>query len=252
MLFQLIPCRAEQLQWQNPDYLISSFFKIALQNEHGKSDHRLHKWQQPIHYRIIDRTGDKTLHAMLVQKHLQQLSQITGVDIHAVKKSDNTNLKILFSSEQDLEQDLKIGFGISNEKIRNELMRNSVCSAHFQVNHHNEISSAMVIIPVDRARAHGKLMSCVVEELTQVMGLPNDSDDVFPSIFNDRSYNQFLTGLDYVLLKLLYQPTVKSGMTQQQLHNILSGLLSKTEFHELIHHAEQKVREDSLENLLNE
>ena len=79
----------------------------------------------------------------------------------------------------------------------------------------------VVIIPVDRARARGKLPACVVEELTQVLGLPNDSEKVFPSVFNDRSIDDFLTGLDVLLLKMLYDPRIKPGMDETTVRPLL-------------------------------
>lgn len=65
---------------------------------------------------------------------------------------------------------------------------------------------------MNHARARGKLVACVVEELTQLLGLPNDSELVFPSIFNDRSTDEFLSPLDVMLLRMLYDPRLKAGM----------------------------------------
>jgi hypothetical protein len=51
----------------------------------------------------------------------------------------------------------------------------------FKHNKQSELISVLVIIPVDHAMSHGLLPACVIEELTQAMGLPNDSDWVIPS-----------------------------------------------------------------------
>jgi hypothetical protein len=85
----------------------------------------------------------------------------------------------------------------------------------------------VVIIPVDRAREKGKLVSCVVEELTQVLGLPNDSEKVFPSIFNDLSTDVYLSGLDYLLLKMLYDPRVKAGMDEHTVRPVLKKIIDE-------------------------
>jgi hypothetical protein len=90
-----------------------------------------------------------------------------------------------------------------------------------------------------------------VEELTQVLGLVNDSAKVFPSIFNDRSFNDFLSGLDYVLLKLLYEPEIEAGMRRTELEQQLKLILSRPASQSLIDIAEQAVRQHSLENWLN-
>ena len=44
------------------------------------------------------------------------------------------------------------------------------------------------------------------------MGLPNDSKAAYPSIFNDETPEDLLSPLDVILLKILYEPELKSGM----------------------------------------
>ncbi len=70
-------------------------------------------------------------------------------------------------------------------------------------------------------------MSCIVEELTQVMGLPNDSVKVFPSVFNDLSTDAYLSGLDYLLLKMLYDSRVKTGMDEKAARSILQTIAAE-------------------------
>lgn len=56
--------------------------------------------------------------------------------------------------------------------------------------------------------------SCLHEEFTQVLGLLNDGDDVRPSIFNDGQEFALLTRHDEMLLRILYDPRLKTGMTE--------------------------------------
>ncbi|MFT7390147.1 MAG: hypothetical protein ACI9ZH_000364 [Paracoccaceae bacterium] len=58
--------------------------------------------------------------------------------------------------------------------------------------------------------------SCLHEEFTQVLGLLNDGDDVRPSIFNDGQEFALLTRHDEMLLRILYDPRLKAGMTAQE------------------------------------
>lgn len=57
------------------------------------------------------------------------------------------------------------------------------------------------------------LRSCIEEELTQAMGLPNDDVAVRPSIFNDGKEFGVLTAHDELLLRILYDPRLEPGMT---------------------------------------
>ena len=190
------------------------------------------------------------LHQKITEGHLSQLASITGIPISPASVS-NTNLTIIFSSEKYLEHELRQDFLLNDEKQISALVHHGVCLAHFSLSPDSSIEQATIIIPVDRARAHAKLLSCVVEELTQVMGLPNDSDKVFPSIFNDQSHNDFLSGLDYVLLKLLYHPRIKVGMNDTQVEKLLNAIIAENDFQQIIENSEQLVQEQSLSNLLN-
>ncbi|MEM7321031.1 MAG: DUF2927 domain-containing protein, partial [Pseudomonadota bacterium] len=56
-------------------------------------------------------------------------------------------------------------------------------------------------------------LSCVHEELSQGLGLPNDSPRARPSIFNDDDEFALLTSHDEKLLAMLYDPRLKQGMS---------------------------------------
>lgn len=58
--------------------------------------------------------------------------------------------------------------------------------------------------------------SCIEEELAQGMGLANDHPEVRPSIFNDDERFARLTRHDELLLRILYDPRLRPGMTETE------------------------------------
>lgn len=242
---------AHEHHWQKAGYIQNSFIEIALNNEYSSEVSTVRKWTRPIYYSIVHRTADKDLHQRITEAHLTHLANITGVAIHPASKKHKANLTIIFSTEQLIGQELKQDFLLNNQQQITALSRNSVCLAHFSTYPDNSIKQAIVIIPVDRARAHAKLLACVVEELTQIMGLPNDSDHVFPSIFNDKSNEDYLSGLDFLLLKLLYRPEIRVGMSVNQVKSQLAKILAKEDFQQLVRDAELLVHQQGLYRLLN-
>jgi len=108
---------------------------------------------------------------------------------------------------------------------------------------------AVAMIPVDAARAGGQLASCVVEELTHAMGLSNDSLKDFPSIFSHASGHSFLSGLDYLMLKMLYDPRVKAGMKEKTVLPILHTIASEYERDRRFETAEKIATESGLSGL---
>lgn len=236
--------------WQSAEFIRNSFITVALESEYRESGSHLRKWTRPIHYRFVHRTGDRQLHEQISEIHLQHLAEITGMTIQPAN-AKTANLEIIFSTEQALEKALADDLAMTSAEMRKQLSRNAICIANIRVNQASEITRGQVIIPVDRARANAKLLSCVVEELTQVMGLPNDSEQVFPSIFNDRSHDDVLSGLDDILLRLLYEPALKAGMSTPDVTAEIERLLSTPRYQQLIQSADQRVNSQGIAPLLD-
>ena len=220
---------ADRAHWQSVGYLVDAFVEIALRNEYSPKQSTVRKWITPVNYFIVHRAADEELHQRLIRAHLEHLAEITGLAMRPAESQAAANYLIVLTSEDLLKQDLLSYFGWHSATRRERFHRESVCLATFSTKPKGPIFRAVAIIPVDRARARGKLVACVVEELTQVMGLPNDSVKVFPSVFNDLSTDVFLSGLDFLLLKMLYDPRVKAGMDEDTVRPILQQIAAEFE-----------------------
>jgi hypothetical protein len=75
------------------------------------------------------------------------------------------------------------------------------------------------------------------------MGLPNDSDWVNPSVANDKSILDLLTGLDYLMLKILYDKRLVVGLDVGQSSAIVDTILFDFEQQNLIKNSVLKSRE---------
>ncbi len=62
--------------------------------------------------------------------------------------------------------------------------------------------------------------ACIVEEITQLFGLPNDVDGI-ESVFNDDDRYRELTELDRDLVRALYDPAMKAGLPRDQAMSVL-------------------------------
>lgn len=72
------------------------------------------------------------------------------------------------------------------------------------------ITKAHIVINSKLDKSH--INHCILEEITQSMGLPFDSDRVRPSIFNEASREAALSETDAVLIRTLYDPRLLLGM----------------------------------------
>jgi hypothetical protein len=238
--------------WQQANYIVDSFFEIALKSEYATGAQSIRKWPATgIRYYYVHHVADDRLHETLTERHLRHLQAITGLPIKPAKTLQEANLIIVFSHDSSLKNDLQQFFDMQSAKDLDYFFRNSVCLGHFSTDSAQAIQKATVIIPVDRARRRGKLVDCVVEELTQTLGLPNDSTKVFPSIFNDRSIDHLLSGLDYVLLKILYDARLRAGMNQAKARPIVQIIVAEFIQKGIVAHADKQVQNGSLYSLMN-
>lgn len=248
LLLCLLPLWPQVAFSQNysPAFIIQAFNEIALKNEYSLQGNAVRKWQQPISVWIDHQVPDQEIHTRLVKMHLDHLTEITGHPIALVNRKTDANLTIVFTRQSKWRQEVAKQFGQQAASHTH----GAVCMANFRTRGNFEIKSAGVIIPVDQARMHGKLVSCIVEELTQVMGLPNDSEKVFPSIFNDKTPEELLTGLDYLLLKALYNPAMKVGMDRSGALPVLHKLTRRWLKQGTIQSANKDVKRGELYTLL--
>lgn len=245
-LATLLPCTLQAAErWQSNDYLVQSFMEVAMKREYGhEAQVRFSRWQGPIRLKLINEFGDKALQAEVVKVQSQHLARITGHPIQLV--NDNPNLTLIMTRHQQMAS--WAGRTMRQDDSVSIALKEGICLANFATNARYEITRATIIIPVDYSRAKGRFLDCVVEELTQVMGLPNDSNKVFPSIFNDNSIDSFPTGLDYVLLKLAYHPALRAGMTADEVRAALPIALKELRAKGEITQAGQRVQQQSLKS----
>lgn len=246
MLFPLSASANGTSSWQNAAFIEQAFEQVALKNEYDTKTHRVRKWLAPVSLFIEHDIGDVALHRQLVDMHLAHLASITGHPMALVNDSKFANITLVFTRQSHWHAWVNRLMGPQ----ASEHLQGAVCIGHFSANSQGEMQQAFVVIPVDQAVMHGKLVACVVEEITQVLGLPNDSDKVYPSIFNDKTPQDLLTGLDGVLLKLLYSDAVKAGMTAAQVKPVVHTLVSQYLQDGTVANADALIRQGKLYPLL--
>ncbi len=231
--------------WQDPVYIQKAFNEIALKNEYRATEGRILKWQAPIRYQFVYHNIKKnTMIEQLFNTHLQHLQAITG---HPIQKYQphhfgSANLLIHLTPDTDYEKIIQK----TTPDTPQSLARNSHCMAGFQRNQKNIITQAQVVIPVDHVFSKGLLVTCIVEETTQILGLPNDADWVNPSIANDATKVELLTGLDYLFLKILYDKSLPAGLPYPQNQKIIQRVIQKLNANGEIKHASRTINQMGL------
>jgi len=189
--------------------VVANLMEIVFGSEFvGEDSESVRKWTTPLRVAIYAREPER--YRALVETVLRQLRELTGLDIRLVDRSAPAqNAYVLM-----LGRDQFYAYAQSHLNPGKNPRTNTYldCFGVFAAGHDGVITELTAVIPefVDDATKH----ACVVEEVTQALGLPNDSFTVKPSIFNDDDQYQDLTWQDELFLRVLYDPRVRPGMTR--------------------------------------
>jgi hypothetical protein len=224
--------------------LVRNFDLIALQEEYVRGggfrtssggESRVKKWTQPI--RVAAEFGPSIPQAVrntdraLLARYVDRLARITG---HPMTMSDNNpNFHVLFMSEDDralIQPRIKAlvpDINPASLAIFDRLPRAIHCLviAFSDTPGGYDYGQAIALIRAE----HPDLLnrSCIHEEVAQGLGVGNDSPSARPSIFNDDDEFALLTTHDEMLLRILYNPRLRPGMTAEQARPIVADIAAQ-------------------------
>ena len=226
------------------DKIIEVFEKLAFYNEYNISDNKLlpnaspvslGKWKTQVN--ISPRFGDSVSIKQKEQDKIEisnLLSVLSEATNHNIKLTDkNTNMYIVIGNQKEiveLTNEISLvleEFDPKRIPIIAKLPRDIHCMAMTSVSSHqsSEIESALVIIRSELPDLMRK--ACFHEEIAQSLGLTNDSHLARPSIFNDDDEFATLTKLDKILLKILYDKRLKSGIVRNEAAQLVKQIASE-------------------------
>ncbi len=221
--------------------LASNFERIALYDEYARgrglravsnAPSHLRRWVVPVRVNVEFGASvppkQRDLDRGVVTKYTARLARLTG---HSVTMSQRqANFHVLVMGEDDrfaaVERIRQLVPNISENAL--DIFRTLPRSIHCLVvafsggSSDYEYRNAVAFVRAE----HPDLMrrSCFHEEMAQGMGLANDSPAARPSIFNDDDEFALLTTHDEMLLRMLYNPRLRPGMTPDQARPIVSEI----------------------------
>ena len=212
--------------------IVEAFEQLAFYNEYKIGEKQLlpntdmvnlGKWNSTINIsmRFGNSVATKQKNKDLLDIH-NLLLILSAATKHKMKISNkNINMYIVVGNQKEVAELIsKIGtnlpeFDPKRIPIITRLPKDIHCLAmtSMSAGPNSEIKSALIIIRSELP----KLMriACFHEEIAQSLGLTNDSHLARPSIFNDDDEFATLTRLDKILLQILYDNRLKSGISKQ-------------------------------------
>ena len=214
VVFIFLFFRPFNVQLKENDYtsVINYFNEIALKCEYGEGNGVVKKWKDPINIYVMGNFTKEDYE--IIKEHVAYLNSIKGIpQVSIVRDLNLANVCVNFITQWEMSNRVKI-----DEVVWGY--------AKCFWNENYEITNGEVFIVYDRTNQTQR-HHIILEELTQVLGLLNDSDLYEDSIFfNYYSEITRLSHLDDLILRTLYGSGVKSGMRGADAFQIISIWLS--------------------------
>ena len=189
----------------------------------------LKRWQGTILYRL---TGDGVVpeDRRSVAGLLARIEPLTGLVFREVDTGEDMLISIASASGAErIAALLEARNRTEHRKRYVNWWDNTrwICGATFSTSRDepNRLLDAHIFL---RAETMGlRRRACLHEEITQALGLTNDSATARPSIFNDDQEFALLTRHDELLLRALYDPALQPGMTADEAMPIARDVLTR-------------------------
>lgn len=217
---------------------IRNFSDIAFQYEfhfrdgavvNERIEKPLKRWSGVVRYALIgDAVTDNDRSE--ITRLTSRLGDLTGLWFQPVEGDHDLLISIAASAGRDAVAGFLEQRGLPEYRRRYDLWRDQqswTCGA--TVSAARADRNALVYAHVYLAGELPGIMrlSCLHEEIAQVLGLTNDSPAARPSIFNDDQEFATLTAHDELLLRALYDPRLRPGMTREQALPIARQIISE-------------------------
>lgn len=144
-----------------------------------------------------------------LRNHIKDLARLTGMPIRLMPRDIGIGGDIIITIVPRMQMSALSFPGVSKQTL-NQIMGPSRCFFIIWPTREWAVSKARIAINSILEDDH--IMHCLLEELTQSLGLPNDSDRLRPSVFNETAMLQNLSDLDRILIRTVYDPRISPGM----------------------------------------
>ena len=196
-----------------------------------KTQNRLHRWQQPVRlaveFGVSVPAEQRQTDEANITAYLATLSRLTGLPMRMTTQGANHTVLIQNIDERPAAAARlrEIAPEASDAALRSviKMKPDTYCTVFAFTPGDSAIYNHAVTV------IRGELpdllrLACIHEELAQSLGLVDDSPKARPSIFNDNQEFALLTRQDELMLRMLYDPRLKPGMTLAEARAIVETI----------------------------
>jgi len=215
--------RAEELRPQLDD-MVRHFARVVFGDEYGLNTGAkvIAKWQGPVGSTVQGRATPEL--GKMLGRHLGGLAQLTGLKFKQVKPGTlGPTIDLLFLKRKEM---AKIRGNNLDSAVIKRLTDDPTMVCFFLNWKKPDDRNIKDVVVVNVERDPAQIDSCLLEELTQVMGLPNDVDAYWPTLFKPLDMSVKWSRWDKLYIKTLYDPRLKPGMKPVDALYIARGIFA--------------------------
>ena len=220
------PGAGETLRPQTDD-LVRHFIEVVFGVEYATLSTRpdgIAKWFGPVVGIHVQGRQTPQL-VQLASKHVQSLAKLTGLRFRTLKPGETIpNIDLVFLKRAEMGNISGVNL---DPRVIKAMVADPTMACYFLSwrSPPEQIVKALVVVNVETDPV--RTDACLLEELTQVMGLPNDVESYWTSMFNPNDTSTTHSPWDELYIKTLYDPRLKPGMTPAQVETVIRPIFAE-------------------------
>lgn len=206
--------------------LIDYFNEIALKSEYFDNPEKVTKWRKPMSL-FIHKDGELNEQTTTILNTINSINNISsdGFKIEITEDYKNANTFLYLCKKEKIEELAPNFYELLNNSINDEYSGFSYVEFKWT---NFVITKALIF--VDSESSIDEQKHAIIEELTQSIGLLNDSDKYHDSIFYETDSIQSsrisqYSKMDIALINFLYNPKMKPGFNNRTADLVIKKIL---------------------------
>jgi hypothetical protein len=212
--------------------LVNYFNEVALNAEFDVSPNRVTKWTEPMKVFIL-KEKELNYEVSIIKNTIEKINILVQDEFHIQLTDDpkKCNAVIFLTEREQLEPLLPTLF----ENINTEV--DGLAEIGFDLETF-QITDAKIFIDILQPKE--TIESTILEEITQSIGLMNDSEKYSNSVFYENKVDSINTveysKMDIEIIKILYHPKMKPGLDYNKAEKVIKQILkSKKTFYNTVY-----------------
>lgn len=196
----------------NNGSLADVFTILTHDMEWGASRPNLVRFEGPVRVAMIGEGSNR--YQVFLAEFLRRLRTESRIDI-AVSAPKDADLLVRFVPGQEFTGRTNAQCIVVNgHPTWSDLQNDTTEHGADAFEHNTTLEKASAIIP--NTLEPYKIRECILEEVSQALGTANDLYALGSSIFNDDDGHTWPTRLDYLMLRVLYDPRLETGLDRSE------------------------------------